>query len=86
METKANHILIGAFVLALTALAFGFWYWLAGYGASEGAKRYAILFEGSVSGLTRASGEPLDLSGPGGDFSPRRSDGFGLLCEFLVRA
>ncbi len=54
METKANHIMIGAFVIALVAAGFGFLYWLKGTGAGRGAQTYAILFEGSVKGLAQA--------------------------------
>lgn len=54
METKANHLMIGAFVLVVAALGFGFVYWLQNLGGG-GTTRYAILFEGSVTGLTSAS-------------------------------
>ncbi len=55
METKANHLLIGAFVLAVLAAGFGFVYWMQGFGAGGPAKRYAIVFEGGVSGVSTAS-------------------------------
>ena len=55
METKANHLLIGAFVLAVVAMGFGFVYWMQSFGGSGGAKQFYILFRGSVSGLTSAS-------------------------------
>ncbi len=55
METKANHILIGIFVLAMTAIGAGFLYWMAGWGAGTKGKHYTILFDGDVSGLTTAS-------------------------------
>lgn len=54
METKANHLMIGAFVLVVAALGFGFVYWLQNL-SGGGTNRYAILFEGSVTGLTSAS-------------------------------
>lgn len=54
METKANHLVIGAFVLGVLALGFGFVYWMQSFGGA-GAKQYYILFRGSVSGLTTAS-------------------------------
>ena len=54
METKANHLMIGAFVLVVAALGFGFVYWLQNLGGG-GTSRYAILFHGSVTGLTSAS-------------------------------
>ncbi|RMF00355.1 MAG: MCE family protein [Alphaproteobacteria bacterium] len=55
METKANHLVIGAFVLGVIALGFGFVYWIQSYGAAGGTKQYYVLFRGSVSGLTTAS-------------------------------
>lgn len=54
METKANHLVIGAFVLGVLALGFGFVYWMQSFG-SGGAKQYYIVFRGSVSGITSAS-------------------------------
>lgn len=55
METKANHLLIGGFVLLVTALGFGFVYWMQNFGAGSAASRYYIVFQSSVSGLTTAS-------------------------------
>lgn len=55
METKANHLLIGGFVLTMALLAFGFIYWLQNSAAGRGAKNYHVIFEGSVGGLTEAS-------------------------------
>lgn len=55
METKANHLVIGAFVLAVLAAGFGFVYWMQSLGSGGGAKRYAIVFEGGVSGISSAS-------------------------------
>lgn len=55
METKANHLLIGGFVLLVTVLGFGFVYWMQNYGAGAATTGYHILFRGSVNGLTRAS-------------------------------
>ncbi|MDA7947550.1 MAG: MCE family protein [Hyphomicrobiaceae bacterium] len=54
METKANYLVIGAFVLAVLAAGFGFVYWMQSFG-SGGAKRYQIVFEGGVSGISSAS-------------------------------
>lgn len=53
METKANHLMIGAFVLAVLAAAFGFVYWIQGFAGS--GQPYYIVFEGSVSGLGPSS-------------------------------
>lgn len=54
METKANHLVIGAFVLAILSAGFGFVYWMQGFG-SGGEQRYYIVFEGGVSGISSAS-------------------------------
>lgn len=54
METKANHLVIGAFVLAILVAGFGFVYWMQGFG-SGGERRYYIVFEGGVSGISSAS-------------------------------
>ena len=51
METRAHHILIGAFTLVAIALGFGFVLWLS-QGAGERAKlRYDIEFTEPISGL-----------------------------------
>jgi phospholipid/cholesterol/gamma-HCH transport system substrate-binding protein len=55
METRANHAIIGAFTLAVIAAAFAFVYWFNGTSKSAGHAYYAIVFPGSVSGLTRGS-------------------------------
>lgn len=55
METKANHLVIGAFVLGVITLGFGFVYWMQSFGGGGNAKQFYILFRGSVSGLNSAS-------------------------------
>lgn len=55
METKANHILIGGFVLLVMALGFGFLYWINNMSGAGSSRLYSILFHGSVGGLTKAS-------------------------------
>src|SRR3954452_20178226 len=55
METRANHAVIGAFTLAVIAAAFAFVFWFNGANKSAGHAYYAIVFPGSVSGLTRGS-------------------------------
>jgi len=55
METKANHLIIGAFVLAVLAAGFGFVYWMQSFGSGGSAKRFYIVFEGGVSGVSTAS-------------------------------
>jgi phospholipid/cholesterol/gamma-HCH transport system substrate-binding protein len=59
METKANYLMIGGFVLGVLALAFIFIFWMSNF--VGGGKRYYIVFEGSVSGLT--SGSSVALNG-----------------------
>jgi phospholipid/cholesterol/gamma-HCH transport system substrate-binding protein len=56
METKANHLLIGAFVLVLAAGIFGAIIWLAHIDLNQTYAYYVIYFTDSVAGL-----------GPGGD-------------------
>ena len=53
METKANYLMIGGFVLGVLALAFIFVFWMSNF--AGGGKRYYILFESSVAGLTTGS-------------------------------
>ncbi len=54
METRSNHILVGAVVLALLLALVGFVVWIAGRG--DGAtKQYDIFFNQSVEGLNRGS-------------------------------
>ncbi|MBM3505747.1 MAG: MCE family protein [Alphaproteobacteria bacterium] len=55
METRANHILVGSFVLAIIVAAFSFIIWLAKLEVDREFSRYTIYFEGSVAGLTTAS-------------------------------
>lgn len=51
METKANHVLIGGFVLAFVAAIFGFVIWLARIDLTQKVDMYDIYFFGSVAGL-----------------------------------
>ena len=53
METKANYLMIGGFVLGVIVLAFVFIFWMTNL--AGGGKRYYIVFEGSVAGLTTGS-------------------------------
>lgn len=61
METRANHALIGLFTLAVIAAAFGFVYWFKAAGRSGDRETYRIVFQGSVSGLSR--GSPVRFNG-----------------------
>jgi phospholipid/cholesterol/gamma-HCH transport system substrate-binding protein len=53
METRANYLMIGGFVLGVLAFAFIFVFWISNF--AGGGKRYRIVFEGSVAGLTSGS-------------------------------
>ena len=78
METRSNHILVGAVTLLLLALLAGFTIWLSGRG--EGSKKeYDIFFQQSVNGLAKGSGvtfsgvpvgqiDEIKLWGPDPDF------------------
>ena len=60
METRANHLWVGAVTLLLLALLAGFIVWLARLGQGE-QKEYDILFQQSVSGL--ANGSEVSFAG-----------------------
>lgn len=51
METRANYILIGAFMVAILFAAFGFVYWLAVTAESRQNVPLKIIFPGAVTGL-----------------------------------
>ncbi|MGE0566027.1 MAG: MlaD family protein [Pseudolabrys sp.] len=51
METKANYVLIGVFVLAIIAGVFGFVFWFQSLGGTGERLHYRVVFENSVSGL-----------------------------------
>jgi phospholipid/cholesterol/gamma-HCH transport system substrate-binding protein len=51
METRAPYTLIGAFVLAVIGVAFGFVYWLHNTNSLTERAIYRIRFENTVSGL-----------------------------------
>ena len=70
METRANYLLVGGFVLAFSIGLLGFVIWLAKFEFDTEVARYEILFEGSVTGLQVGStvrysgvrvGEVIDL-------------------------
>lgn len=60
METRANHLWVGAVTLVLLALLAGFIVWLARLGQGE-QKEYDILFQQSVAGL--ANGSEVSFAG-----------------------
>jgi phospholipid/cholesterol/gamma-HCH transport system substrate-binding protein len=55
METRANYVAVGAFVLAVVVAAFAAVIWLGRVEFSEVHKPYYIFFRGSVSGLSKGS-------------------------------
>lgn len=55
METRSNHILVGAFTLALLALLAAFLVWIVRFGDGE-TKEYDIFFAQSVGGLAQGTG------------------------------
>src|SRR5258708_39065766 len=54
METRANHLLIGSFVLVLIAAIVGFALWLGKVHVDRAFSYYRIYFDGAVTGLSRA--------------------------------
>lgn len=52
METRANHVVIGAFVLVFIAGLFGFVIWLAKIEIDRKFTTYHIYFDSAVSGLS----------------------------------
>jgi phospholipid/cholesterol/gamma-HCH transport system substrate-binding protein len=55
METRANYLIIGVFVLGLIGLLLGFIYWIKNDASGPAGKNYFVIFDGSVQGLTEAS-------------------------------
>jgi phospholipid/cholesterol/gamma-HCH transport system substrate-binding protein len=55
MEREANYAAVGAFVVAVIALAFAFIYWYTDARDAKSYVRHEIYFEGSVSGLNVGS-------------------------------
>ena len=55
METKSNHVLVGAVTLMLVTAAVVLIIWLARFGEGD-RKEYDIFFKSSVSGLAQGSG------------------------------
>ena len=53
METKANYLMIGGFVLGVLALGFIVVFWMSNF--AGGGKNYYVVFESSVAGLTTGS-------------------------------
>mgnify|MGYP005813261047 CR=1 FL=1 len=55
METRANYLIIGVFVLGMIGLLLGFIYWMRNDASGPEGKNYYVVFDGSVQGLTEAS-------------------------------
>jgi phospholipid/cholesterol/gamma-HCH transport system substrate-binding protein len=55
MEIRARYVLIGVFLLTMTAAVFGFVYWLENTGGFTERADYKIRFDGPVSGLLSGS-------------------------------
>ena len=55
METRANYVAVGAFVVILLVAAAGVMLWLIGSQFAVKVGYFHISFEGSVSGLTKDS-------------------------------
>jgi phospholipid/cholesterol/gamma-HCH transport system substrate-binding protein len=51
METRANHVLIGAFTILITVLAVLFALWAANYSSNKQWDRYEVVFSEAVTGL-----------------------------------
>lgn len=61
METKASYTIIGLFTLAVIVGAFGFVWWFQSMGGGGAKAYYRVVFDGSVSGLSR--GGPVLFNG-----------------------
>ena len=61
METRAHYVLVGSFVLLMVAGLVGFVVWFGKIQFEAEAKRYEIVFRGSVTGLS--GGSPVRYSG-----------------------
>jgi phospholipid/cholesterol/gamma-HCH transport system substrate-binding protein len=54
METRANHLVIGGFVLLMAGAVFAFVYWIQNYMNGGAARQYHVVFNGSVQGLAES--------------------------------
>ncbi|MDF2094564.1 MlaD family protein [Aquibaculum arenosum] len=55
METRANHVLVGLFVLLLGIGAIAFAIWIAALQADRQVNSYLLVFDGAVTGLSTGS-------------------------------
>ena len=63
METKANHVLIGAFTILVTVLAVLFALWAANYSSNKQWDKYEVVFSESVTGLGNGGADELVVYG-----------------------
>jgi len=63
METKANHVLIGAFTLLVSVAIVLFALWAAKFTSDAAWREYDVIFKEPVSGLT--TGSPVQYNGIG---------------------
>ena len=61
METRANHIVVGLFALAVLAAAIAFIYWVAEINSGEETAEIIFQFNGPVNGLS--TGSPVLFNG-----------------------
>jgi len=55
METRANHVLIGAFTLAVIVFSVMFALWAAKYGSDQKFNEFDVVFVEAVTGLSKGS-------------------------------
>ena len=61
MESRANYLMVGLFILVLSVGLLGFVIWLAKFQVEAALTRYDVIFKGSVTGLKE--GSPVRFSG-----------------------
>jgi phospholipid/cholesterol/gamma-HCH transport system substrate-binding protein len=61
METRANYLLVGLFILLFTIGLLAFVVWLAKFQVEQVLAQYDVIYEGSVTGLKE--GSPVRFSG-----------------------
>ena len=61
METRANYLMVGSFVILFSLGLIIFVIWLSKFQQEQGVVRYDIFFQGSVTGL--ADGSPVRYNG-----------------------
>lgn len=83
METRANHILVGSFVVLMVLVTLGSLLWLGKFGDERDTARFDVQFSESVIGLSK--GSLVSYNGvPVGEVEALRVDP-GNLSQVLVR-